>query len=85
MYIFSLAVYSEDDVYLTTCPTTYNNIPTDCNLFGSYFEADSSNFKDIMNITETGTYWIGAKIGFKRNINPLGMFITLILDYFKVT
>ncbi|XP_071129505.1 uncharacterized protein [Mytilus edulis] len=66
-------VYSEDDVYLTTCPTTYSNMPSDCNLFGSYFEADSSNFKDILNITENGTYWIGAKIGFKRNINPLGV------------
>lgn len=74
-YIITLTVYSEDDVYITNSSTTYNNIPRDCNLFGSHFGADYSNYRLILNITETRTFWVGAKIGFKRNINPLGMFI----------
>ncbi|CAC5397338.1 unnamed protein product [Mytilus coruscus] len=27
----------------------------------------------MINLTDTGTYWVGAKIEFKRNINPLGV------------
>ncbi|XP_063445381.1 uncharacterized protein LOC134725472 isoform X2 [Mytilus trossulus] len=65
--------YSEDDVYISNSSTTYSNIPTECNLFGNEFEADYPVQKININITENGTYWIGAKIGFKRNINPLGV------------
>ncbi|XP_071131747.1 uncharacterized protein [Mytilus edulis] len=66
-------LYSEDDVYTTNASTTYSKIPTDCTLFGSKFGSDYSSFKLVLNTSETLTYWVGAKIGFKRNINPLGV------------
>ncbi|XP_052068567.1 uncharacterized protein LOC127707852 isoform X2 [Mytilus californianus] len=66
-------VYSEDDVYISNSSTTHNNILTDCNLFGNEFEADYPVQKLNINTTETGTYWVGANIGFQRNINPLGV------------
>ncbi|XP_071129504.1 uncharacterized protein [Mytilus edulis] len=66
-------VYFEDDVYISNTSTTHNNIPTDCNLFGNEFEADYLVHKLIINTTETGTFWVGASIGFQRNINPLGV------------
>ncbi|VDI27599.1 Hypothetical predicted protein [Mytilus galloprovincialis] len=66
-------VYSEDDVYISNSSTTRSSIPTDCNLFGNKFEADYPVQKININITETGTFWVGARIGFERNINPLGV------------
>ncbi|CAG2189449.1 unnamed protein product [Mytilus edulis] len=69
----TFSAYSEDDVYISNSSTTYSNIPTDCNLFGNEFEAGYPVQKININITEIGTYWIGAKIVFKRNINPLGV------------
>ncbi|XP_063447048.1 uncharacterized protein LOC134726572 [Mytilus trossulus] len=68
-----LPLYSEDDVYTTNSTTTYSKIPADCNLFGSKFRSENSSYKLILNTTDTFTYWVGAKIGFKRNINPLGV------------
>ncbi|OPL33537.1 hypothetical protein AM593_01026, partial [Mytilus galloprovincialis] len=64
-------VYSEDDVYISNSSTIRSSIPTDCNLFGNKFEADYPVQKININITETGTFWVGARIGFERNINPL--------------
>lgn len=71
----TFSVYSEDDVYISNSTTTHSNIPTDCNLFGNQFEAEYPVQKININITVTGTYWIGAKIVFTRSINPLGAFI----------
>lgn len=76
-------MYSEDDVYTTNSTTTYSKIPTDCTLFGSKFGSDNSSYKLILNTTDTLTYWVGAKIGFKININPFGVLIDrLIIDLF---
>ncbi|CAG2226754.1 unnamed protein product [Mytilus edulis] len=62
--------YSDNDVYISNYITTYDNITTNCSLFGSKFDENYPVDKLMINITKTGTYWIGAKIGFKRNINP---------------
>ncbi|CAC5361442.1 unnamed protein product [Mytilus coruscus] len=69
--ILNRKVYDEDDVYITNSSTAHSNISTDCNLFGNEFEAIYPTHNLIVNTIETGTYWVGAKVGFKRNINPL--------------
>ncbi|CAC5402729.1 unnamed protein product [Mytilus coruscus] len=73
IFTSSAKLYSENNVYTTNSSTTYSNIPSDCSLFGSKFETDDFEHKIILNVTRNVTYWIGAKIGFKRNINPLGV------------
>lgn len=74
-YFLTFLAYSENDVYTTNSSTTYSNIPSDCSLFGSKFETVNLKHKVILNVAKNGTYWIGAKIGYERNINPLGMFV----------
>lgn len=76
MFFFTLAEYSDDDVYISNSTTTYDKIMTNCNLFGSKFDDENYPVQKLMiNITKPGTYWIGANIGFKRNINPVGVYV----------
>jgi hypothetical protein len=51
---------------------TYEDIPKYCNLVGAEFDQDYPANSTRLNITDDGTFWIGATIGFKRDINPLG-------------
>jgi hypothetical protein len=44
----------------------------DCKLVGAEFNQDYSTNSTRLNITDDGSFWIGATIGFKRNINPIG-------------
>jgi hypothetical protein len=67
-----IAMFTDQDIFITNTTSTYQNIPQDCKLVGTEFDQDYQPDSIHLNITDDGTFWIGATIGFKRNINPIG-------------
>jgi hypothetical protein len=65
-------MFTDGDIFITNVTTTYEDIPKYCNLVGAEFDQDYPANSIRLNITDDGTFWIGATIGFKRNINPIG-------------
>jgi hypothetical protein len=65
-------MFTDGDIFITNVTTTYEDIPKYCNLVGAEFDQDYPANSTRLNITDDGTFWIGATIGFKRNINPIG-------------
>ena len=65
-------MFTDKDIFITNTTSTYEDIPKDCKLVGAEFNQDYSTNSTRLNITDDGSFWIGATIGFKRNINPIG-------------
>jgi hypothetical protein len=65
-------MFTDEDIFITNTTSTYEAIPKDCKLIGAEFDQDYPTNSTRLNITEDGPFWIGATIGFKRNINPIG-------------
>jgi len=65
-------MFTDGDIFITKATSTYQDIPKDCNLVGAEFDQDYPANSTRLNITDDGPFWIGATIGFKRNINPIG-------------
>ena len=65
-------MFTDGDIFITNVTTTYADIPKYCNLVGAEFDQDYPANTIRLNITDDKTFWIGATIGFKRNINPIG-------------
>ena len=65
-------MFTNLDIFLTNTTSTYQDIPKDCKLVGAEFDQDYPPDSIHLNITEDGPFWIGATIGFTRNINPIG-------------
>ena len=65
-------MFTDGDIFITTVTSSYENIPKECNLVGAEFDQDYLANSTRLNITDGGPFWIGATIGFKRNINPIG-------------
>jgi hypothetical protein len=65
-------MFTDGDIFITNVTTTYEDIPKYCNLVGAEFDQDYPANTIRLNITDDETFWIGATIGFKRNINPIG-------------
>jgi hypothetical protein len=63
-------MFTDGDIFITNVTSTYEDIPKYCNLVGAEFDQDYPASTTRLNITDDGTFWIGATIGFKRNINP---------------
>jgi hypothetical protein len=65
-------MFTDGDIFITNVTTTYEDIPKYCNLVGAEFDQDYPANNTRLNITDDGFFWIGATLGFKRNINPIG-------------
>jgi hypothetical protein len=65
-------MFTNLEIFITNTTSTYQDIPKDCKLVGAEFDQDYPPDSIYLNITEDGPFWIGATIGFKRNINPIG-------------
>jgi hypothetical protein len=65
-------MFTDTDIFITNTTSTYEDIPKDCKLVGAEFNQDYPTNSTRLNITDNGPFWIGATIGFKRNINPVG-------------
>ena len=71
---------TDEDIFITNTTSTYEDIPKDCKLVGAEFDQDYPTNSIRLNITDDGSFWIGATIGFKRNINPIGNACTCHID-----
>ena len=67
-----IKIFTDEDIFITNTTSTYEDIPKDCKLVGAEFNQDYSTNSTRLNITDDGSFWIGATTGFKRNINPIG-------------
>jgi hypothetical protein len=67
-----IKMFTDEDIFITNTTSIYGDIPKDCKLFGAEFDQDHPTNSTRLNITDDGIFWIGATIGFKKNINPIG-------------
>jgi hypothetical protein len=67
-----IKMFTDKDIFKTNTTSTYEDIPKDCKLVGAEFDQDHPTNSTRLNITDDESFWIGATIGFKRNINPIG-------------
>jgi hypothetical protein len=65
-------MFTDQDIFITNTTSTYQDIPQDCKLVGAKFDQDYKPDSIHLNIKDDGLFWIGATLGFKRNINPIG-------------
>ena len=63
-------MFTDKDIFITNTTSTYEDIPKDCKLVGAYQDYPTNSTR--LNITGDGSFWIGATMGFNRNINPIG-------------
>ena len=66
------AMFTDQAIFITKITSTYQDIPQECKLVGAEFDQDYQTDSIHLNNTDDGTFWIGATIGFKRNVNPIG-------------
>jgi hypothetical protein len=67
-----IKMFTDKYIFIANTTSTYEDIPKDCKLVGAEFIQDYPTNSTRLNITDDGHIWIGATIGFKRNINPIG-------------
>ena len=67
-----IIMFTDGDIFITNVTSSYENIPKECNLVGAEFDQDYLANSTRLNITDDKPFWIGATIGFKRNMNPIG-------------
>jgi hypothetical protein len=67
-----IAMFTDQDIFIKNTTSTYQEIPQDCKLVGAKFCQDFQPDSIHQNITDDEPFWIGATIGFERNINPIG-------------
>jgi hypothetical protein len=64
-----MTMFTDQDIFITNTTSTYQDIPKDCKLVGAELDHPDSIY---LNLTDSGSFWVGALKGSKRNISPFG-------------